>query len=211
MAKETLTKKRLQEVVLLAIKEVLTPEKAELAYDEWLDELKGSASFSVLGFVNSFSAKHGLVDAEKKKFKGAVYNRLFMGKNTQQTDKSETEPKTHSAELTTFVNVMKTLMSKANNNGKGFSDLFGSFSHFIESSDVPENIQNDVLNWMKHNDDVSAFDKMSLINMKNVVHVMYLVLCDELGPMKADTILSASVAEVNALPSSRRFSASKLL
>jgi len=219
MSSKSLTKKRLQEVVFMAISGVLPSEKVNDAYDNWLQSLKDTKEFSIVGLISDFSEMYAFTEADKRMFKNIIYDNLFIKEKSSYSGPSSTKPPAEKAknktirtdEFETFTGFMKILIDKGFSAGLNFSMMSDLFSDLIDKTDIDSSLQASLINWIQHQDDTNICDILTLSDMNNAIHTMYLVLCDGIGPVKADEVLSNSVQKAKTLPSAEFFAPEKFL
>jgi len=220
MSHQNITKKRLQEVVLLAIKGALPEDKVNDAYNSWLEGLTNSKEFSIIGFIKQFSDEYYLSEIDKKNFKNIIYDNLFIKQNEASKDKGKIKNNPASVVKKTahlsdqfiiFNEFMKILLDTALSNELDFDFLLNSFNDLIQSTDINDLRQANLTNWIQNKGDAEITESLSFSDMQNAIHTMYLVLCEGMGPVKADNVLSDSVNKAKELPSAHFFSPEKFL
>ncbi len=103
-------------------------------------------------------------------------------------------------EAATFEALLNELFTKAEKQGVERATLMVTLKAYLKKSVLPVNTQAQFINWCL-GDLPSGIERVVTMSEKaSVIHHVYNALCEELGPVDADVLLSRAVEYVKLLP-----------
>ncbi len=102
--------------------------------------------------------------------------------------------------MATFEMLLNELFDRVGKNGIERLMLIETLKYFLKGSVLPINTQAQFINWCVGKSPSGIERVVTMEEKSAVIHNVYNAICEELGPVEADMILSQSVEHVKSLP-----------
>jgi len=97
------------------------------------------------------------------------------------------------------------------NHRHSLNDVCAEFNDELNTSEIGEKTRDFMVSWCKKPGNRAYKHKMEINEAENLTHSLYISLCNTLGPVAADKVLTKAIHSANQMPEAREFSPNKLL
>lgn len=218
-------------VVFTALHRCFSAQDADKLYLYWYKKHGNAPKVEVIGLVQELASSFGFSPAIRSKLRTTMYECLLKNDITLEKAPNEQGEKpladiSTSTNAPPVINPAKTLTDE----DVVFFDLYQSLAvrirresatswdemaeiiiEDLDKHSLSDLVKSEITNWQSTTNQTTAPTLSGLDDKGNFIHMLYLAMCEELGPSIADRILAQSKSDASLSSAAQNFSPANFL